>query len=81
VKRSLTPTEQAWIKTSQRRLCELLTGKVREVPGDEVSARARALLNSKLDLLNKKLASASRKLRALNKAVKGKSRTRSPLRK
>ena len=37
--------ETAWKATAERRLEELQTGKVREVPGDEVAAKIRKILS------------------------------------
>lgn len=35
--------EQVWAQEAERRLAELREGKVKEIPADEVFARARAL--------------------------------------
>jgi len=36
--------EKAWTDTAQRRLAELESGKVKLIPGDEVSARIRKIV-------------------------------------
>lgn len=38
--------ERAWAEEAERRLEELRTGKIKGIPGEEVFARARALLSS-----------------------------------
>lgn len=38
--------EAAWIEEVDRRIREVREGKVQEIPGEEVMARARALLRS-----------------------------------
>ena len=38
--------ERAWVEEVERRLADLREGKVKAIPGEEVFARARALLSS-----------------------------------
>jgi hypothetical protein len=42
---SLPEIDQTWKDTAQRRLEELNSGKVREVPGEQVAAKIRKILS------------------------------------
>jgi putative addiction module component (TIGR02574 family) len=43
---SETEWDAAWADEAERRLLEIEEGKVKEIPGEEVTARVRAILRS-----------------------------------